>query len=795
VGRRVGIDLGTTNSVVAIVDGPQPRILDSKENRPQTRSIVGLRRRRGSTTTELLVGDPAVDNWALAPEDTVVSIKRLMGRGVGDPEVQRVRQWVSYPIVEPTDGTRESVRVVIGDTQYSPIDLSALILRKLKGDAEYHLGDEVTHAVITVPAYFSQIQRDATRKAGLQAGLQVIKILEEPAAAAIAYGLDAEDSGEAKTILVYDLGGGTFDISILTMAAGTFVTRNLEGDMWLGGDDFDQVLVQRAIDYVQHEFGLDPQSETTFMVELKKAAQSVKERLSSSHSADLIVAGRLRDNGNLVDVELEVGRDEYERLIDPLVQRTVRIVEKALRNASLEPAQIDNVLMAGNASSLPLVQKAMEDIFGPAKILRRVHPKQCVAIGAAIVAAYLGGRIVCGAPDPQDPLRECGHVNAEGAEACAACGAPLVLEPEAEAAPALGALILGAPFHYGAQTAGDRFTVFIRKGDPYPTADPETQVFYTRAPNSRMISIPIYGGDELARASANELQGQAFAILPPGLPAETPIRVKLWLDGDGVFKLAAHLEDGRDLKPWVVAKGEAEERAVRELDEAERVLGERAYLASADLMARVEEARAQIFEHMGRGEFGDALEEIERLRAAVEGIGREKVDVAKKAEMLVGFANVVVGQYGWALEPGRAARLNDLVEETRRAQRRGEPAALEDAAARLDAATDDLPEMVQVLLGMRAAIAGRIDPYDPTVAGRLQAEVGAVEDAIARGDPSAHPRFEAVAEEIVRALPEPPGGFKCSNGHVYPPGVRHCPECGEDRLLAAGPEAALGVAS
>ena len=299
-GRRIGIDLGTTNSVVAVLDGPQPRVLESREGRPQVPSVVGLRRRKkgkkggGGGDGEVLVGSVAYDNWPMAPKDTIVSVKRLMGRRAADADVQKVRETFQYEVVEPSDGTKDSVRVVMGGEEYSPVDISARILRKMKEDAEFRLNEPVTHAVITVPAYFNQRQKGATREAGRRAGLHVMKVLEEPTAAAVAYGIEQTESSDPKYILVYDLGGGTFDISILMWAGNVFAPINLQGDMWLGGDNFDQILVDHALAYVREEFEMDPTGDERFMVALRKAARETKELLTFSSSADPVSYTHLR---------------------------------------------------------------------------------------------------------------------------------------------------------------------------------------------------------------------------------------------------------------------------------------------------------------------------------------------------------------------------------------------------------------------------------------------------------------------------------------------------------------------
>jgi molecular chaperone DnaK (HSP70) len=839
MGKMIGIDLGTTYSVAAIVDGPFPRVLENREARTQTRSVVGLKKPRGKKAEdggEILVGDIALDNWPFMPRDTIISIKRLMGRGVADPEVQKVREWALYPVVEPADGTKDGVRVVMGGKHYSPIDISAMILKKVKEDAEFRLGQEVSHAVITVPAYFSQIQRDATRKAGLKAGLKVIKILDEPTAAAIAFGMDAGDANP-KTVLVYDLGGGTFDISVLMWAGNVFAPLNVEGDMWLGGDDMDQVVVDHVLRQVKEDYGVDPTASPTtmnlrFLAELKKAASAAKERLSATRSATLIVAGMLKDeNDNPIDVDLDISREEFERMILPLVGRfkqcscrepnypqteacakcgrslrtspvqdgkAVRLVRKALQNANLTSEQIDHVLMAGNCTTVPLVQQSMEEMFGPERILRKVHPKHSVAMGAAIVAAMIGDRVVCHAPDPSDPKRECGYVNKPEATVCAnpGCGASLQLGPTPPESPEKGkglppevSLGTPAPFHYGTQSAGDRYTIFVKKGDPCPTQNPHTEPFFTRVPNQRMISIPVYGGDNLEKASANEKQGEAFAILPPGLVSDTLIRIRLTLDGNGIFELAAHLEDGTDLKPWIVAKGEANEKAIQAIERAEQVLAQKEEVLSPEDRKKVDVARNRVFDRLRNQDFEGGLHEAEafaELAAEVGPGGGKPADLQTQAQNLIGFAEFILHQYGWGLDPNYAYRLNNAVEETRNTLESGKMAALAKNVAALDQLTDNIPDVVKPFLAVRGAILSRIRPRDPVLAGKFLQELDSVEAAVKSNQVDSPQRFVQLAKRVGEAIGELPEGAKCSRGHQVPPGERYCPVCHDDTWQPRG---------
>jgi len=800
MGKRIGVDLGTTNSVVAIEDGPQARILDSKEGRPQIRSVVSMRIRRAkkgekAPAPEVLCGDDAMDNFVMAPEATIVSIKRLMGRGVEDPEVQMVRQWATYQIVQPSDGTKDSVRVVMEGKEYSPADISAIILAKLKKDAEFRLGEEVTHAVITVPAYFTEIQRAATREAGIKAGLKVMKILDEPTAAAIAFGIDSQQSSEPKNILVYDLGGGTFDVSTLMWAGNVFAPLDLEGDMWLGGDNFDQVLVDHAIQHVKAEYGIDvtdgagidKRTRLRFLAALKKAAQATKERLSSRKSADLLVPGILKDeDDNLIDVDLEITRSEFEKMIQPLVERSVAITKEAVKAAGLTLDQIDLVLMAGNATAVPMVQKAMEDLFGPEKVSRRVHPKHCVAMGAAIMAIRFS-YVEC----------QCGHQNPLDATHCGKCERPLAEVGERiEQEEGKEDLVIGgvAPFHYGAQTAGDKFNVFVKKNDPYetPVDMRQTLTFYTLLPDQRMVSIPVYGGMNLEKASANEKQGEALALLPPGLQKGAAVRIKLWLNSNQIFELTAHLENGADLNPWIL-HGDQDAQAVEKLQAVEEALekARQAGEASPEQLQQIEKARDGAFDNLRNGDYRGAVQLASQAGELLR--GPEKDKLREKAETLIGYAEFVIHQYSWALPPERTYRLTTVVEETKAALQKGHLPTLEAKVAELDRETDNVPDEVRMFLGIKGAIANRVRPADPALARNLLEEVEEAEDAFKTHNPAAPRMLIQVVEKVHRAMeqavPIPGLGRKCSKGHDTH-GQRKCPVCGEDTWLVADKGAA-----
>jgi molecular chaperone DnaK len=793
MGRRIGIDLGTTNSVVATLGAGGQKILQNRESETQTRSAVGLYK------GDFLVGSAAIRRWPLAPKDTIISIKRLMGRAVSDPEVEKVKHWALYEIVEPSDGTRDSVRVKLAGKECSPVELSAMILGKLKSDAEYVLGEEVTHAVITVPAYFSDKQRHATREAGLKAGLTVMKILDEPTAAAIAFGIDSKEQ-EAKTILVYDLGGGTFDISVLMIAAGAFAPLNLEGDMWLGGDNFDQVIVDDVVSQVKREYSVDPTKNMRFMATLKSEAQKAKESLTSARAAPVLIPGVLQDDsGNLIDVDTEITRERFEGLIKPLVDRTVSLVKRAVENANLAVEDIDYVLMAGNSSAIPKVQEAMENLFGKDKVKRSVHPKHCVAVGAAITAAMYGAVNCpkcnhnndleakqceqCGAPLLASIERKqclsCGHENVKDAPRCEGCGHPFI-----ELVGIGGGI---APFHYGIQTAGDKFHVFINKGDQYETPDDRrtVQTFYTRFPNQRMISVPVYGGDHTDQATKNEKQGEVFTILPPGCPEGAGVKIKLWLNKDGEFQVDTFLDDGRDL-PDLILRGDVDQKAVDILAEAEEEMAKKEDLLAPEERERVEEARDKVFKKMEQKDFESAVKLAGEYKQAINEAGKDSDPVMTMAYGVMAYAQHIVNRYGWLI--GQYAQgLNTLSAQLQGAIEKNDRVMIEDRAnklgdeiQRLMQATDRTGEVVPTMLGwfiaFHGAIASVIQPIDPANAQILLDELEDIERAYERRSPNADARFNSYAEKLTNALEKA--------GEMRPEGVR-CPSCGASNRLGA----------
>jgi len=804
MGRIVGVDLGTCRSVTATIDGPRPRVLQNREAKNQTPSAVSLRKKKGKSSSgqaEMLFGDAAIDNMVMAPKDTIISVKRLMGRAFSDPDVQKVREEYAYEVKEPSDGTRDSVVVMVGGQEYSPIEISAMILTKLKEDAEFRLGEEVSHAVVTVPAYFSQIQRDATRKAAMKAGLKVIKIQDEPTAAAIAFGLEEPgDDTDAKITLVFDLGGGTFDISVLMWSGGTFVPLNKEGDMWLGGDNFDQVIMDHVVGYIEQEFGIDPRQNIRFMANLKLKARELKERLSSSEAADLIIPAALQDeDGDYIDLDLELTRSEFERNAGHLVDRAAALVDKALENAALAVEDVHYVVMAGNSTCIPMVQRAMEKKFGADKVLRKTHPKECVALGAATVAARLNG-ISCEAPDPEEPTKPCGRINPLDAVTCSKCGSPFEMTDEdREAVKKQREEEFGsddiAPFSYGTQSTGDQFNVFINKNDSFPTQDIKVLTFHTHSPGQRIISIPVYGGDNLVKASANEKQGEAFAILPADIPQGAEIRIRMWLDENGIFDLSAHLENGTDLRP-IILKGGRIQRVVEKLEELLEMLVE-AKATNPQKAKGIEHALEDVLNDIKGMEDDDSVSDSDMddfdnrcqdIKNKLESdAGRDDEEI-RKAENIVTYAQYIYQRYFWAIEdPNLSMMLQEAISSAAEAVQNKDMAKIRPCIRKLTQVLEKLPQTISMMVWISNEIATKIRPMAPAKADDLLAELEQVAQALKSKDPSGSFKLQQLAlkvqQEIGTAGSLAPAGnqITCPSCRCQAPaGKRFCPNCGND---------------
>ena len=496
--RAIGIDLGTTNSCVAVMEGNEPVVVPNVEGGRTTPSVVAI-----SKTGERLVGQVAKRQGVTNPENTVYSIKRLMGRRFDDPEVTRDLKILPYKIDAQDNG---DARVWMGGRSYSPPELSAMILQKLKADAEAYLGDTVTEAVITVPAYFNDSQRQATKAAGEIAGLNVLRIINEPTAAALAYGLDKT---EEKLIAVYDLGGGTFDISILEIGEGTFHVKSTNGDTHLGGDDFDQEIIAWLIDEFKKDQGIDLRQDRTALQRLKDEAEKAKVELSTTQETEINLPFITADAAGPKHMAIKLTRAKLEQLVGDLVERTIEPVRKAMDDAKVTPDQVGEVILVGGQTRMPMVQEAVKKFFGR-EPHKGVNPDEVVAIGAAIQAGVLKG-------DVREVL-----------------------------------LLDVTPLSLGIETLGGVFTPIIPRNTTIPTS--KSQTFSTAADSQTSVEIHVLQG-ERGMATDNKSLGRFIldGILPAprGLPQ---IEVTFDIDANGILHVSARDKGtGREQKITIQA--------------------------------------------------------------------------------------------------------------------------------------------------------------------------------------------------------------------------------------------------
>ena len=484
MGKVIGIDLGTTNSCVAIMDNDKPRVLENAEGANTTPSIVAF-----TDDGERLVGLPAKRQAVTNPTNTLFAIKRLIGRRYNDPMVEKDKKLVPYTIVEGPNG---DAWVEVNGKQYSPQEVSAFILQKMKESAEAKIGDTVTQAVITVPAYFNDAQRQATKDAGKIAGLEVLRIINEPTAAALAYGLDKKS--EAKTIAVYDLGGGTFDISILEIGDGVFEVKSTNGDTFLGGEDFDMTLVGYLADEFKKSDGIDLRQDKLALQRLKEAAEKAKIELSSSPQTEINLPFITADQSGPKHLTMKLTRAKLERLVDELISRTKEPCLKAIEDAGLKAAEIDEVVLVGGMTRMPKVQEVVQSLFGK-EPHKGVNPDEVVAIGAAIQAGVLQG-------DVKDVL-----------------------------------LLDVTPLSLGIETLGGVFTRLIDRNTTIPTK--KSQVFSTAEDSQSAVTIRVFQG-EREMAADNKILGQFDLVGIPPAPRGVPqIEVTFDIDANGIVHVNA----------------------------------------------------------------------------------------------------------------------------------------------------------------------------------------------------------------------------------------------------------------
>ncbi len=482
--KIIGIDLGTTNSAMAVMEGGEPTIIPNAEGNRTTPSIVAVNPKSG----ERMVGQVAKRQAVTNPQNTIFSVKRFMGRKFSDPEVQRAIEFIPYEVKEAPNG---DVRVVMGDKDYSPPEISAMILQKLKNDAEAYLGESVTQAVITVPAYFNDTQRQATKDAGKIAGLEVLRIINEPTASSLAYGLD---QSEEEQIAVYDLGGGTFDVSILDVGDGVFEVRSTNGDTHLGGDDFDLAIIDHIADEFMKDEGIDLRKDNQALQRLKEAAEKAKIELSTTQQTEINLPFVTADASGPKHLTLNMTRAKLEQLTDDLVTRSLEPCRAALKDAKSSTSDIQQVVLVGGQTRMPAVQEAVKKLFGR-EPHKGVNPDEVVAVGAAIQAGVLGG-------DVKDVL-----------------------------------LLDVTPLTLSIETLGQVATPLIERNTTIPTR--KSQIFSTAADNQTQVEIHVVQGERPMVADNKSLGKFILDGIPPAPRGVPQVEVTFDIDANGILNVTA----------------------------------------------------------------------------------------------------------------------------------------------------------------------------------------------------------------------------------------------------------------
>ncbi len=630
--KSIGIDLGTSNSAAAIKD-TSVKILRNKQGEELTRSCIGLK------NGEFIVGRTAYQLLRINPVNTVLSVKRLMGGAITDPMVQEMKgnPNYKYEITSLKGGTEDAVAIILEGKQFTPEDLSSKILKKIKTDSEESLGDEITDAVITVPAYFTEKQKNATRIAALRAGLKVQKLLAEPTAAAIAYGVDNLKTGEARTVLIYDFGGGTFDLSILNIVDGQYMEAGTGGDRWLGGDDIDKVLQAHILNKVSQEYHIDnietlienlgQRKRFQFEAQFKENVENIKIELSSSSNAQLIMDGFEDENGEWVDFDLIITRDEFEEIAKPFIQRTIDYIETLFNEIGYDASMIDNILLVGGSSCIPLVKKMLSSQYGSDKIIISDKPMLTIAEGAAILSNRLGDEY----------------------------------EPGLEGENTVNDISYSTNHNYFMELE-DGFDLIIEKQIPLPCN--VLRNYKTTVSDQKVVKVGIFADVE---GNKKELQTTGFFAIEEDLPKGTDIILDFTLGIDELFAVKAYPKRNKTKSKHVVlSRGGKDSKTFNFLESSIDKISNQSYNHAQkefffesikDIIKQINSLNQEDHDSETWNEIGTKVfTSFEKAESITDSVDEEK--------MILIFANILINEYSDLIGAEETNRMKSLISKT-----------------------------------------------------------------------------------------------------------------------------------
>ncbi len=676
--KAIGIDLGTSNSVIAFKD-TAVKIIRNKENEELTRSCIGLRK------DEILIGRTAYQLLKTDPINTILSVKRLMGGAIKDKMVQDMidSPYYKYGIASLKGGTDDAVAVILGGKQYTPEQLSAEILKKLKRDAEEKLGDEVTHAVITVPAYFTEKQKNATRIAAQLAGLKVQKLLAEPTAAAIAYGVDNLKAGDAKTVLIYDFGGGTFDLSILNIVDGQYMEAGTGGDRWLGGDDLDRALQTHILKRISQDYNisdidtlienLEQRKRFQFDAQFRDNVENIKIQLSSSTSAQLIMDGFEDENGEWIDFDITISREEFEKLARPFVERSIELIDVLLKEVGYDISMIDNILLVGGTSCIPLIKQMLSEKYGSDKIKVSEKPMLAIAEGAGILSHRLGDEY----------------------------------EPPVDGEIAVAEISYSSNHNYFIELK-DGYDKIIEKQMPLPCN--VTRNYKTTVNNQKVVKVGIYADVENGEKIRETI---GFFTIDEDLPIGSDIVLDITLSIDEIFEIKAYPKTNKaKSKSIVLGRGNKDSKTLDFLSSSlEKILGNNFTESQRDYFFKSAKKEIEQINNLGIDNYdSEKWDEIGTTIFTSFEQAERVTDSVDEDQLAMLFATILLNEYSDLIGTDDSNRMRTLLSQVKNDD---DPLLKIQSMQKLRELTDEYPVLITLFtVKMASDNAAKENPSD-----------------------------------------------------------------------------------